>query len=208
MLNNRGIETKSDLCTDKSRRQLLKVTAVGGTTVGLEVVPAIWTKPVVNSVNLPAHATTTISCGSATAIDVTPAPDGGNLTDGIDVTFDCVSCEVNAVNDSDAASADSIIFMEVDNPGQAAPNSPADWDADSLGGTNWSVSDFDGNGPGDGNASDDNFESRTYSLIATRISGLCAGQSFRVFLDVEVITIGVSGAGSGSIEVSASIIPI
>ena len=183
-----------------ARRNLLKSITV--------VAPVAWTHPVIDTVMLPAHAQISFSCGSATAIDVEPppgGPNGQNMTDAVEVVFDCFSCAVNTVDDLDGPSADSIAFLDVDNPGLS---DPANFDAKSLGGDNWNVSDFDGNGPSGENASSNNSESRIYSLVATRTSGPCAGQSFRVFLDIEVITQGGPEDGSGTINVSASISPM
>ncbi|MFZ0488510.1 MAG: hypothetical protein WAL83_16060 [Arenicellales bacterium] len=75
--------TKNLTRSRQSRRRMLKSMALGtGAVVAEENMPAQWAKPMVNSVLLPAHAQTSISCSiSASAL---LAQDTGSTADSAD----------------------------------------------------------------------------------------------------------------------------
>jgi hypothetical protein len=71
----------SDKKAENSRRKLLKTAVVGGGIIGAsKAMPEKWSKPVVDSVLIPAHAATTGSGGGGgggTTVGPTTTPDAG-----------------------------------------------------------------------------------------------------------------------------------
>lgn len=59
---------------DQARRKVLKTIAVGTAAAGVLTVSSKWSKPVVNSVILPAHAEATNAQGPATETTTTAVP--------------------------------------------------------------------------------------------------------------------------------------
>lgn len=73
MPNNDSVQAESNEAKDISRRQLLKVLAVGSAVAAVSLVPGKWKTPVVKSGVLPAHAQVTptyvITCSGGGNID-------------------------------------------------------------------------------------------------------------------------------------------
>ena len=180
-----------------NKRDLLKGLAVG----------TAWSTPVVSTVILPAHAQTSLLCGSATAIDLGTS-DGPDFDDMF-LVFDCFSCDLIVYDEAPDSVPNSIV--ELTPRDINSDEDPISWDADSFGGQDWNVvtESNNWNGPGDGHASDANTESGIYTLRATRLTGPCADEVFIVTLDIEFSGEGTTNTdGFAQIEVSASIRPL
>lgn len=75
-----------------NRRTVLKAVVMGSGTVTMSQLPAQWSKPIVNSIFLPAHAITTTS-ESDTASEDTPVPETTPVPECADCSLDQVSIE-------------------------------------------------------------------------------------------------------------------
>ena len=154
----------------KLRRNILKGVAAG--------VPVAWSKPVVNSLVLPAHASTsvTFSCGPFTFCN--PDEEGEDavylMSDGVRCWFDQFNC--CATEALPETNGNRIVMVDRDNESDVDH-----WDANDgptnpipVGDSNWSVSPD----PGDGNSPGE------YLLEATREGGPLNNTNFNVVLNV------------------------
>ena len=178
----------------ESRRRLLKqLAAGGGVAVTAKSLPESWTKPVVNSVLLPAHARTTgeepscWNCGSRTV----------NNTDDQDASCDEI-LDTKIVLDFDPASGCNLRTGDEGDNTLIRFDSDCDqnnWDApgDDVG-VNWEryFADFNTGSQGN-NASGTGFTARF-----ARVGGGNTGRCFEVTFDVEVI----DGVGTTDMTVS------
>ncbi len=79
----------------ESRRRALKSTLIGGAVISTSAAPDKWKKPILDSVMLPAHATTTDETGSGSPENTTPAPTPAPTTTMVYVTTTPQPCNVN-----------------------------------------------------------------------------------------------------------------
>jgi hypothetical protein len=93
----------------KSRRKLLKSIALGGGAIAVaKTLPESWTKPVIDSVMLPAHA-------AASDLSLTVTDIGTNADqDGISILFDGSSFTLTAGDEAEN-DANLLAFLDVDN---------------------------------------------------------------------------------------------
>ena len=120
------------------RRKLLKGMVAGGSGLSaLVIVPERWTRPIVNSVILPAHAATSIasvpeSCAHETATIEELDEDG---LDDIFIVYDGeVFCDIKFgdVSEGTETDPDTVIVIDAD------PDDADDaWDGDDPVGSNW-----------------------------------------------------------------------
>lgn len=157
--------------SSESRRKLLKSIAAGsGAIVAGKSLPESWSRPVVDSVMLPAHAQTSlISCSPDPLTVVSNEPTGGTDRDAIAILFDGrTTCTLQAGDGPSDVGSPNIIFMADTDRDEDT------WDPYTISGGNWTVTPVNfsyGQRWGDGNYSVD-------------ISG-AAGQ-FRASFDVSV----------------------
>ena len=163
-----------------SRRKLLKSIAAGsGAIVAGKSLPENWTKPVIDSVMLPAHAQT------SPPPPTTPAPpqscNAGSIdstndaTEGVVILFDgesnCSLITVSGPNGGDSGNPDEMLL--IDNDLDDDGNESFDLDGPVYG-ANWS-----GDGP---DVTDQ--PAGSYSFVRTRLTGPNAGVDFRVSFTV------------------------
>ena len=74
--NESSVEAKNGVDTQNSRRKILKQTLAGGAVISAGVASSKWSKPVVDSVVLPAHAQTSTPDGGSGG-STTASPGGG-----------------------------------------------------------------------------------------------------------------------------------
>ena len=167
----------TDKKSSESRRKLLKSIAAGsGVIVAGKSLPESWSKPVVDSVMLPAHAQTSpappapLACSPGSLTVVSDEPSGNAIDiDAIAIVFDGQStCSLQAGDGpSDIASPNLVFMADTDRDEDT-------WDPYTITGGNWTVTPVNfsyGQRYPDGNYSVD-------------ISG-AAGQ-FRVSFDISV----------------------
>ena len=88
MGNNNGFGNENrKQPVDRARRKALKIIVAGTAVAGALAIPSRWSKPVVNSIILPAHAQATNAQGPATETTTTAVPttnsplgEGGSAT--------------------------------------------------------------------------------------------------------------------------------
>ena len=159
--------------SDKSRRKLLKSIAAGsGAIVAGKSLPESWSRPVVDSVMLPAHAQTSTeaSCGPITATAVEFLDDDD---DQVNVIYDGgVSCNLTISQESDPLVADTVVALDL----SATGGSAGTWVVNGSG-ANWNLNNPYGSGdlgPG------------PYEFTATRVAD---GSQRRLNLDVAIAQI-------------------
>ena len=158
----------TDKKSSESRRKLLKSVAAGsGAIVAGKSLPESWSKPIVDSVMLPAHAQTSLfsSC-SAGSID---SVDDDN--EGVVILFDGVSsCSlitVSGADGGDSGNPDEMLLIDND----LADDGDEEFDLDGPAyGANWS----------DDGPDLDSQPAGSYSFVRTRLTGPNAGVDFRV----------------------------
>ena len=167
----------SDKKSSESRRKLLKSIAAGsGAIVAGKSLPESWSRPIVDSVMLPAHAQTSpvtppapLTCSSDPLTVVSNEPTGGIDRDAIAILFDGqTTCALQAGDGPADIGSPNIVFMADTDRDEDT------WDPYTISGGNWTVTPVNfsyGQRYPDGNYSVD-------------ISG-AAGQ-FRVSFDISV----------------------
>jgi hypothetical protein len=143
----------------------------GGAIAVGKTLPQSWTRPVVESVMLPAHGAASVIEASITF---------GGEDDAVFLTFDGTSASFTNfdccdLEDIPSTGGDRIIMVDRDSSNWDANDYESGGDEDiPVGDTNWSVTPD----PGDGN------DQGVYYLQATRIGGLLNGATFQVTLTV------------------------
>lgn len=173
------------------RRKLIKLMAVGGTGLSAAVLPERWTRPVVNSVLLPAHAATTDEAASGTRGEVPEScqhdsvtiVDAGEIgSDDIMIIYDgATTCDIvtGDVAEGDATPADAVIVIDSD-PDDSAPTHLT-WDYSGTG-SNWTMvgQSFD---PADDDDADN--PQGDHYIEVVRVSDPTA--KFRVYFTVQLV---------------------
>lgn len=154
----------------ESRRNLLRSLGAGSSAILLSSLPDKWTRPVVDSVVLPAHgqmSPTTCSAGSITST---------NNDENVVILFDgesnCSLTLVAGADGGDSGDPDEMLLIDNDAP-QGTPTPHFELDGPQYG-SNWS---------NDGPTSDDN-PAGDYSYTRTRVAGPNAGVDFEVSFTV------------------------
>ena len=144
--------------TNQNKRKTLKnIIAVTGVTT----LANGWHKPTIQSVVLPAHATmsaATISCGSATGVDMNNDSDQDLVVLSFVPGGQCLLTPSPSSDEGfnqDAFGGNIIIGLDAGN------NPVVNWDTEVIGDTNWSVSP---------NPGDNNTDSGQIMLTATRLN--------------------------------------
>lgn len=164
----------------EGRRKLLKSIAAGsGAIVAGKSLPESWSRPVVNSVLLPAHAVT--SCpvlvnatpSSLTVQAISGAP--GTDLDGIEILFDGCSVLTMVAGDDPGPSGDSLAFFDADS---AQPNV---FDVETGPAANWNmISNTFGGLP------ISNVAEGPHGIRVQRLTGSTTGTVFDILFDVAV----------------------
>ena len=149
--------------SNESRRKILKsIVAGSGAVIAGKSLPENWTKPVVDSVTLPAHAQTSVAPPQA----CTPDPIEVTTNDGIGINFDGNSCSTYiGSGTSDIQSADTMLYID---------NDQTEFDLHGPNyGANWGVGpDINNQPPG------------TYSYTMTRVANPNNGISYEITFTV------------------------
>lgn len=161
-----------------SKRQLTKAFSLSG------IGATVWTKPMISSITLPAHAQTSFACGSEVVCDEsTDGNDNEEAVDGLFVLFDGVSCRLETFPcceevDLPSNDDDRIIMVDIDvNEGDDDPTWDSEaGDVDTRSGANWDLTPV----PGDDNPGGE------YTFTARRLSGPLSGNEYTVFLSVDL----------------------
>lgn len=160
----------NDNKSNESRRKLLKSVAAGsGAIVAGKSLPESWSRPVVDSVMLPAHAQTSTkaSCGPITAT----ANEGSDTDDDqVNVIYDGgSSCNLTISQESVPLVADAVVGLDLSATGSTAGT----WEVNGSG-ANWNL-----NNPYGGA----DLGSGSYEFTATRVAD---GLQCRLNLDVAI----------------------
>ncbi len=174
------------------RRKLLKSIATLSGVGAAGQLSSTWVKPVVDSVVLPAHATTTDASGSSPGANACPATTvnsvPGSLTvqalanapesdeDGIEIIFDGCSKLTLVKGDESTGTADDIVYMDADSKDSDV------FDAETGPGANWQMlSNSFGSDP---YVSD--VPEGPHSIQVKRLTGPTTGRVYTISFNVEV----------------------
>jgi hypothetical protein len=165
--------------SDQSRRKLLKSIAAGsGAVIAGKSLPESWTKPVVDSVMLPAHAETSPAAptGPLAVASVTVLNDRDEPEDEIALVVDNAG-NYQLIADPSSKPADTLVYFDAD-------YDLANWDY-YTNGSNWPTFASSWSGPsGDPNPStgENNLSPGTYTIENTHTGG----NTFRVTFTVSI----------------------
>ena len=167
----------TDKKSSESRRKLLKTIAAGsGAVIAGKSLPEDWTKPIVNSVILPAHAQTSPS-GPLAVASVTWVDPSENPEDEIFINIDN-NGNYSLTTSNTGGNGDTIVQLDGD-------YDFPDWDY-YINGANWPTYPSSWSGPSGppSNTGENNLTPGTYTIESTRISN--GGNSFRVAFTVSI----------------------